>query len=217
MKIKKIILLIIFTFVVTGCTADYELTFEDGVFSEHIVIKEEMTDNSGELFGIMELKNNPDLAKIDDNNSYKYSFSSDGKNNILTLDFVYDDISIDKSLVYNDCFRYRNFIDGEDYYYIKLEGDMACEYLTSANVTFKTDKFVIMSNADEKDEEKGIYEWKDFDGGEIVIQVSKTRTYAENKADLNTELIPWYVKLIISLVVIGVVFIFYKIIKRDHE
>lgn len=215
MKMKKIVLLIIGILVVTGCTADYELTFENGVFKEHVVIKDEIVqDDTGELFGIMELKNNPNLAKIDDDNSYKYSFSSDGKNNILTLDFVYDEISFDKSLIYNKCFTYRNYIDGEDYYYIKLEGDVACEYLSRANITFKTDKFVIMTNATKKDEEKGIYEWKDFEGGEIVIQVSKEKTYQENKAELNATLFPWYVKLLIGLAIVGIGFIFYKLIKR---
>lgn len=215
MKIKKILFLIIGTWIITGCTADYELSFINGVFSEHIVIKEEMRNNSNEMFGIMELKKNPNLAKIDDDNSYKYSFSSDGKNNILTLDFVYDELSFDKSLVYNDCFRYRNYIDGKDYYYIKLEGDMACEYLESANIKFMTDKFVIMTNATKKDEEKGIYEWKDFSGGEIVIQVSKDKTYEENKREADTELFPWYVKIIIACGIVGLGIVFYKLIKRD--
>jgi len=217
MKFKKIIFLIISFLVLSGCTADYELSYENGIFSEHIVIKEEMMNDFGEMFGIMELKNNPDLARIDDDNSYKYSFSSDGKNNILTLDFVYDEISLEKSLVYNGCFRYRNYIDEEDYYYIKLEGDMSCEYLTSANIKFTTDKFVIMTNASKKDEEKGIYEWENFSGGEIVIQVSKDRTYQENKKEANTELIPWYGKIIVAIVIVGLGFVFYKLIKRDNE
>ena len=29
-------------FILTGCTAKYELTFDDGVFKEHIEIKEEI-------------------------------------------------------------------------------------------------------------------------------------------------------------------------------
>ena len=215
MKIKKILFLIIGTLIITGCTADYELSFIDGVFSEHIVIKEEIRNDSNEIFGIMELKKNPNLAKIDDDNSYKYSFSSDGKNNILTLDFVYDELSFDKSLIYNDCFRYRNYIDSKDYYYIKLEGDMACEYLTNANIRFTTDKFVIMTNATKKDEEKGIYEWKDFSGGEIVIQVSKEKTYEDNKTEANTKLFPWYVKIIIACGIVRLGFVFYKLIKRD--
>ena len=61
MKMKKIVLLIIGILVVTGCTADYELTFENGVFKEHVVIKDEIVqDDTGELFGIMELKNRCD-------------------------------------------------------------------------------------------------------------------------------------------------------------
>lgn len=205
-------------FIITGCKAEYTLTFENDVFSEHIVITEEKFDgNTSDLFGITKLKDNPKLAQIDDTHSYKYKITSDKNNNILTLDFEYKDISIDKSLVYNNCFRYKNFINGKDYYYVKLEGDMSCEYLTDANIVFKTDKKVFMENADEKDEENGIYKWNNFTGGEIYFQVSKSVSIADANKNKNQEFIPWYVKIIISLIVIVIVFVIYKKIKRDQE
>ena len=39
MNYKKILLVIGMVFLLTGCTASYELTYEDGVFSEHIVVR----------------------------------------------------------------------------------------------------------------------------------------------------------------------------------
>lgn len=203
--------------VVTGCNAKYNLTFEDGVFSENIVINEEKTVNSDAMFGIMKLKDNPKLAEIDEYNSYDYEFSSDAKNNILTLNFKYDEVPLDKSLVYQNCFRYKNFIDGSNYYYVKLEGDMSCEYLTNATITFKTDKKVFMENADEKDEQKGIYKWNNFKGGTIYFQVSKDITIKQAEDSMKRkELIPWYVKVILAVVTLGVVFIFFNKIKKEQ-
>ena len=174
---KKVFILLVMLFIITGCDANYNLTFEDGVFTEDIEIKEEKNSSGNELFGIMSLKDNKELAKIDDNNYYNYTFSSDDKNNILRLNFKYDNISLEKSLVYQNCFKYKNFIDGKNYYYIKLEGDMICENLNSSDIIFKTDKTVFMDNADEKDEEKGIYKWNNFKSGTIYFQVSKDLSF----------------------------------------
>lgn len=215
MKKKKILVLFLMVFFITGCTADYELTFEDGVFSEHIVIREEKSTNANDFVGINSLKDNPKLVEIDKNNSYKYSYSDDEKDNVLTLDFVYDELSLDKSLIYNNCFRYRSYIDGDDYYYIKMEGDMVCEYLSSVDITFKTDKVVLMENATYKDKEKGIYKWENFSGGEIIIQVSKVDSINSNVNAKAKELIPWYIKVVIASIVVVAAIVAYKMIKRD--
>ena len=214
MNYKKILLVIGMVFLLTGCTASYELTYEDGVFSEHIVVKELNTGNDDYL-SITDVQNNPSLIKIDDNNSYKYNLSKDGEYDVLTLDFDYKDISLEKSLIYQECFEYKMFEEKDDYYIIRLEGKTTCEYLTSVDVVFKSDKVVINSNAEEKDEEKGIYKWNGFTGGEIMLQVSKVDTLSKNGSYI--EMIPWYVKLIISLVVGLIIFFVYKKIKRNQE
>jgi len=218
MRIKRLFILIAVLFIITGCTAEYELTYENGVFSEHIVVKDEvLKNNNSGIMHITELKTNPKLAKIDEKNSYKYKFSTDGTNDILNLDFTYDNISIEKSPVFNQCFRYQNFIDGDNYYYIDLETDMFCEYLSTSDIVFKTDKLVLTENADEKDVDKGIYKWNDFDGGHIYIQVSKTETISDKEQATHGEFIPWYIKLIISLIAVVVVIVILRKIKRDHE
>lgn len=211
---KKIILLLILALVVTGCTAEYTLTFEDDVFKEHIVIYEEKNSIGTNIFGINSLKENPDLAKIDDDHSYKYNISSDDKNNILTLDYTYDDVSIEKSQIF-DCFRYKNFIDGDDYYYVSLETDMVCENLKDATITFKTDKKVLDDNASEKDVSQGIYKWNNFVGGKIYFQVSKTQKIDSSNVE-DVDFIPWYIKIIIVLVFAVVIFFIYRKVKRDY-
>lgn len=213
MNYKKIFLIIGMIFLLTGCTASYELTYEDGNFSEHIVIKELNTND--DYLSITDVETNPNLVKIDDNNSYKYELSKDGEFDVLTLDFDYEDISLEKSLIYQECFEYKMFEEKDDYYLIRLEGKTTCEYLTNVDVVFKTDKVVINSNAEEIDEEKGIYKWNDFTGGEISLQVSKVDTIS--KTGSYSEMIPWYIKIVITVVVVGIVFVVYKKIKSNQE
>lgn len=217
MRIKKVLLVLIALFVLTGCTAKYELTYENDVFSEHIVINEEKINGSLSEFGINRVKTNPNLVKLDEKNSYKYEFTNDEKSETLTLDFKYDNISIDNSLVYKNCFRYKTFLDKDDYYYFHLEGDMVCEYLSSSDIVFKTDKVVLKHNADEVDEEKGIYKWNDFEKGEIVFQVSKTEKIQTTTKTIDDGIIPLYVKIIIAAIVGLIIFVVYRKVKKSQE
>lgn len=217
MRMKKILLLFVALFILTGCTAKYELTYQDDVFNEHIEINEEKINGQLSEFGIGRVKENPDLVKIDDKNSYKYEFTNDEKSETLILDFKYKDISLENSLVYKNCFQYKTFLDKEDYYYIRLEGDMVCEYLTSSDIVFKTDKVVLQHNADEVDEEKGIYKWNNFDGGEIVFQVSKLEKIQTNSNNIDEGIIPLYVKIIVAAVVGLIIFVIYKKVKKSQE
>ena len=215
MNYKKILLIIVMVFLLTGCTATYELTYEDGVFSEHIVVKELATSDDDSYIGIDSVVTNPDLIKIDDKNTYKYELTKDGEFDVLTLDFEYKDISLENSLVYQECFEYKMFEEKDDYYLIRLEGKTTCEYLTSVDVVFKTDKEVINSNADSEDKENGVYKWNNFTGGEIMFQVSKVDSLSKNGSYI--EMIPWYVKLIVSFVVALVIFWVYKKIKKSQD
>ena len=214
MNYKKILLVILMVFLLTGCTATYELTYEDGVFSEHIVVKE-LNNGNDEYLGVTDVENNSNLIKIDDDNTYKYELTKEGEFDVLTLDFEYKDISLENSLVYQECFEYKMFEEKDDYYLIRLEGDTTCEYLTSVDIVFKTDKEVINSNADSVDKEKGIYKWNDFTGGEIMFQVSKVDSLSKNGSYI--EMIRWYIKLIVSGVVVLVIFFVYKKIKSNQE
>ncbi len=217
MRIKKILLLFVMLFILTGCTAKYELTYQDDVFNEHIEINEEKINGQLSEFGISTVKENPNLLKLDEKNSYKYEFTNDEKSETLTLDFKYNDISIENSLVYKNCFQYKTFLDKDDYYYFHLEGDMVCEYLSSSDIVFKTDKVVLKHNADEVDEEKGIYKWNDFESGEIVFQVSKTEKIQSTNNGIDDGIIPLYVKIIIAVVVGLITFVVYKKVKKSQE
>lgn len=217
MRIKKILLLFVMLFILTGCTAKYELTYQDDVFNEHIEINEEKINGQLSEFGISTVKENPNLLKLDEKNSYKYEFTNDEKSETLTLDFKYNDISIENSLVYKNCFQYKTFLDKDDYYYFHLEGDMVCEYLSSSDIVFKTDKVVLKHNADEVDEEKGIYKWNDFNTGEIIFQVSKTEKIQSTNNGIDDGIIPLYVKIIIAVVVGLIIFVVYKKVKKSQE
>lgn len=213
---KKKILLLVVLLLMTGCTAEYELTYVNDVFKEHVVVTEPIVDENPMGLSISDINSNSHYIKIGDNNKYNYNLESRNGNHILTLDFEYKDVKLTSSRFYNDCFKNRTFIERDNYYYIELEGDSVCEYLKDVDITFKTDKYVYDINATEKDYEKGIYKWKDFSGGKIIIQVSRNETLKSYNENLDVEFIPWYFKLIISVVVIFIIFLMCRKIKKEQ-
>ena len=72
-------------------------------------------------------------------------------------------------------------------------------------------------NADEVDEEKGIYKWNDFEKGEIVFQVSKTEKIQTATKTIDDGIIPLYVKIIIAAIVGLIIFVVYRKVKKSQE
>ena len=108
---RKILLLISLVFILTGCTANYELTYKKGIFEERITIYEEKeVSTHEELPTITKIEDKSDRVKLDDNEYYKVEHSTDGDNNVLTLSYKYDKLSLNKSLVYNECFSEKSLV-----------------------------------------------------------------------------------------------------------
>ena len=201
MKKIKYLLLIAFVLVLTGCSADYELTYEDGVFTEDITIYEDKGLENGEILSITNIQNNDPKIQIDDNNYYEINHSSNNDKNILKLHYKYDDISFSDSKVIKECFQTKTVMDKDKFYSVNLSGDITCEYLEKANITLKSDRKVLDSNATEKDEKNGIYKWDKIPEEGINFLISK-ELKKEEKISTNKEMIPLPVKIIIAVLVL---------------
>ncbi len=194
---KKILLIICLMFLLTGCTANYELTYKKGYFTEEITIYEDKEVAKHEEFpSITNIKANSNKVKINEDSYYTIEHSTDEKNNILKATYVYKDLSFDKSLVYNDCFSEKSFVDGDESVYIYLGGEMTCEHLENATITFKTDKQVIKHNADKV--KKGVYSWDSIPTDGIVIEVSK------KNISKDANMIPPVIRIIIIAILLGI-------------
>jgi len=201
MKKIKYLLLIAFVLVLTGCSADYELTYEDGVFTEDITIYEDKGLENGEILSVTSIQNNDPKIQIDDNNYYEINHSSNNDKNILKLHYKYDDISFSDSKVIKECFQTKTVMDKDKFYSVNLSGDITCEYLDKATITLKSDRKVLDSNATEKDEKNGIYKWDKIPEEGINFLISK-ELKKEEKISTNKEMIPLPVKIIIAVLVL---------------
>ena len=132
---KKLLLLVVLVFIVcVGCTNQYTLTYEDGIFSEQLVITDISQEDNKALLRYSE---GSDYLKIDDKNSYKYIEKSGSKIYSYKMgeDFV-------KSPLITTCFENVFVVDKEDYLHIKTDGEYYC-VSHEIEVLFKTDKEVI--------------------------------------------------------------------------
>ena len=213
---KKKLLVLIGLFLLTGCTAEYNLTYENNVFDEEIIIYEDKGIEDDDSFvSITDINENDERVKLSDNKYYKVSLSNDNTHNILKLNYTYDDLSLKESKVFEECFEVKSFMDEKDYYYIHLSGDVTCEYLTSAKVTFRTDKKVLKTNATTKDEKDGTYTWDKLTSDGVEIQVSKNLD--KGYTPRTKTMIPWYVSIPLFVVLGVVVFALVKYIKQNNN
>lgn len=154
---KKIIFLILSVFFLTGCNVNYELEYKDGVFKEKINIDEEKNEEID--YGITQVKKDKEKLKIDGKEYYKYNLEERKNKNYLDANYTYKKLNISKSPAISKCFEVVDVLEGDNYYYFNVKGNMICEYINDFKITFKTDKKVLVENASSKDKKKGIYTW----------------------------------------------------------
>lgn len=201
---KKLLLLVVLVFIVcVGCTNQYTLTYEDGIFSEQLVITDISQEDNKALLRYSE---GSDYLKIDDKNSYKYIEKSGSKIYSYKMgeDFV-------KSPLITTCFENVFVVDKEDYLHIKTDGEYYC-VSHEIEVLFKTDKEVIYNNASiVKD---NVYKWDNLEEG-IEFQVSKVNL--ANSSSVNNNANQLYIRLIICIVFIVIIVFTVMHLKKKNK
>lgn len=238
---KKIITLVLFMFLLSGCTANYELVYENGNFYESLNIVD-LKDNvvDGQSFNtlidnyynnvtlLVDYKVQPgDMSEEEINReyeTYKKTIINDGNNYGLNLKYDYD--SSNKYI--NSAIRYSLFenmnIIGENISAGEIK-DIFNNYsnLDKITVTFRTDKYVNYNNADIV--EDGKYTWiftkSNYQNKNIKINISDedTRDFVEVLKDETHDIedeeydnIFKYVFIIIGIVLLIIaLFVFVKI------
>ena len=202
---KKILLLFVLIFVVCcGCTNQYTLTYEDGIFSEQLVVSNITQEDSKALLRYTE---GSEYLKIDDNNSYKYMEKSGSKIYSYNMgeDFV-------KSPLVTTCFENVFVVENDEYVHIKTEGEYYCTS-HEIEVLFKTDKEVMYNNASVVKD--NVYKWDSIKDG-IELQVSKT-TLASSDNSINSNISELYIRLIICVVFIVILIFTVIYLKKKNN
>jgi len=134
---KKYLILVLMLFVLTGCTANYNLYITNNGIKEEIV----GTVTNKELSNDEDYTDTNDLSYymhvstplIGDEGEYtkEVTDTKDGKKFKYTYLFIGN---YDKSTVLNTCFEKHLFKETEDYYYVELKGDFYCLLSDKINI-----------------------------------------------------------------------------------
>ncbi len=209
---KRLLLLIPFIFILSGCTINYNLEIDGDSLTE--VISGTITNEENEISSeatdiplIYGLINYPQPAIYDDENKlYAKNIVDNESGKDYTYSYVYRG-NFNKSRLIDTCFENHEIIENDDYYTIKLSGNFYCLYADSIDVNVISNNKVISSNA--KKVKGNNYSWqiKRAKNVDIYMAVSKTEAFDKTKKHSNTFRI---VSFIILIILSGVVFFLYK-------
>ena len=216
---KRIILLLIFVFLLTGCSVNYNLDIKSDVFTERIdadVLEKELTED--DKLSITSFANHNINAFFSNENGYylKKVEENNGKYNI-TLSYDYDPNSFSDSNILNNCFNDAKFEETDNYYYLSAYGDFNCQYAKKIKVNITSEFAALENNA--KKVEGNTYTWYLEEGKEadiflILSKNVKGKEISKNKFADKFEIIGAIVFIILVAIVL---LIYFKKYKKDFE
>lgn len=210
MNKKKFLLLCIFVlFACCGCNSEYTLSYENGEFSEKLIISD--TDQEEDKI-LLRYEEDSENLIIDEKNSYQYEEKDDKR--------IYS-YNMGEKLTLTPlirmCFEDIILIDEPDYIHLKTVGENYC-LIYDTVIYFKTDKYVISTNADSK--EGDTYKWDSIKSG-IEIKFSKNDTESKDKNTAGKTITKSankvYIRLVISLVLIVFVIVSIAFLKKKKN
>lgn len=157
---KKIILLILLCFTLTGCTINYNLDINDDNFKETItgsVYNSELTNDDNSINMYSFLINTEQNAFYNNDNIF-YNKTTNNIDNKIDFEYNYTFTSnnFNNSRIINECFDNHVFEYKEGIYYLVVSGKFNC-YYTNTNINITTDYKVISNNATDKKD--NTYTW----------------------------------------------------------
>jgi len=227
---RKIILLFISMFILTGCTAEYELIYENEVFNEYLKVKTKKTENLIDEIDKYYIKDYLVDYKIDLGDMTEYEYISKygkgyGKELIndsevygLRLGYNYDEKYnyLNSSIVYT---LFRNFNIDDNFINASSINNIfeIYPYLSEIKISFKTDYNIVNSNADEiKD---NILYWNinkdNYLDKKIFIEYSKKEKLIAEDGYLNSSIIKYILMGLIIIILITIPIIYEKIKKSN--
>jgi len=159
MKLKKYIIVFVLL-LCCGCTAQYELDFNDKTISENLTVKYNRENETDE-----QIKQFYEKAFYAIGKEIYYNFDnskSTKQNIVINYNYDYDTSNFNSSYFANSCFKYFQFSSNEDKYYLFANGPYKCltyEYtnIESLDIIITTNHNVLENNANEIKDNKYIW------------------------------------------------------------
>lgn len=161
---KKIILLFMFTILLTGCSCDYELNISDDKVLENVDISLPYSMDSDDRSKFLEYTKIDNLAVVGglDNPYYDMSAKADNYGDYYNFNYSYDkEHPIKNARTMQSCFEKYKVEETSSYYMFVFRGEFKCKYkFDDVNITVKTNNEVPKHNSTDYDEKEGVYRWK---------------------------------------------------------
>lgn len=161
---KKIVLLFMFTILLTGCSCDYELNISDDKVVENVDISLPYSMDSDDRSKFLEYTKIDNLAVVGglDNPYYDMSARADNYGDVYNFNYSYDkDHPIKNARTMKSCFEKYKVEETSSYYMFVFRGEFKCKYkFDDVNITVKTNNEVPKHNSTDYDEKEGVYRWK---------------------------------------------------------
>lgn len=161
---KKIILLFMFTILLTGCSCDYELNISDDKVVENVDISLPYSMDSDDRSKFLEYTKIDNVAVVGglDNPYYDMSARADNYGDVYNFNYSYDkEHPIKNARTMQSCFEKYKVKETSSYYMFVFRGEFKCKYkFDDVNITVKTNNEVPKHNSTDYDEKEGVYRWK---------------------------------------------------------
>lgn len=161
---KKIVLLFMFTILLTGCSCDYELNISDDKVVENVDISLPYSMDSDDRSKFLEYTKIDNLAVVGglDNPYYDMSARADNYGDVYNFNYSYDkEHPIKNARTMKSCFEKYKVEETSSYYMFVFRGEFKCKYkFDDVNITVKTNNEVPKHNSTDYDEKEGVYRWK---------------------------------------------------------
>lgn len=195
---KKIIILLLFTIILTGCEASYDLEIKDNKLNETINFTNPIDQNKKQ-----------EIKDFLDTDAYVFTNTEDTlkKYNIMQtangykLNYTYDANEFANVALLNNCFDSFQYNNTDEYIAIKIQGKFACLYdVPNIKVRLKTDYNVAKQNADIV--EDGYYIWNinSFTSSDMDIEFTVLKGQVAKPAKKGN----FFVNFLATLLIVGI-------------
>ncbi len=176
---KKIFILFIFVFLLTGCTAEYKLDISKSTIEETISIDVD-NDKLG-TEGIEILKNTKQTVLKNNEEYYEQKFEQNADIFNVNYNYTYETNRFNGSNFISECFPDHSIANGADVLTISTEGSFTCynrygsEKVDNTRIVITTDLDVLDNNADEINGNNYVWEINEenYYDKPIYIQIDK--------------------------------------------
>lgn len=213
MKIRKIVLLAMLSFILTGCEVTYNLTVKKDLMIESADFIYEKNDTNEAIVDDYIKNNTMAYYDMDSRRTFYYESQKilNEKNVGLRLNYEYNSDKLQNSSLLDRCYYKKSIVKTNDYILISTDGKATCFYtddnknIDKLTINIKTDLEVVENNADKVS--NNTYTWYIDEDNYKNKPVNIKINLAESGINDTTKTILIIISVVLAISIIFVLFI----------